>query len=802
MMSESLADYLQVWGIENDLVIFADGSMGFAFDLMPVDVACASDDNINDLAQRTMNFLNSLPVGLDVQFIQDIKAGNAAVIEEHGRLSLANASAVASMMTEERCRSLKTLDDGGHLPKYGLRLMVRKPWSSGRLRKSKLFSKQSAFVATTETMFKHEVDAALRIREELFDQLASLGLSPSGVSGETLLNDIYEQWNPTRPVELNGFDPESVRSSLLFSDVAIHDEGFTIGGLHHRVISLKLLPDQSFASMAVALQKLPFDSRLFLTIHIPDQIKELESLQTQRRIAYSMAFGKRAGVSDIESTAKFTDLERLLEQMIAQGEKVFHVGLNILLRADDPDTLGTQVAQTLTVIREMGGAEGLEESLAAFDLFTHFSLPNARVKDRAKRMKTSNLCDLVPIYGPWRGHETPRVLLRSRMGNLLAIDPFDSSLSNANQLVSGASGAGKSFLTNMLLLHMLKEHPRVFFVDIGGSYRKLCENLDGQYVALSLTDGVSINPFDLPAGETVPSSQKIKFLLGLIELMTKEDDQERLPRLERSEIEEVIQRLYEKTATPVLSDLRDALLTHKDAAMVRYGRILKSWCGDTPFGRFLDRQTSVALNKNVVAFDLKGLESYPDLQAVCLFIITDKVWQEVQRDRKTMKFLVFDECWKLLKSDAGLAFIEEVFRTFRKYYASAIAISQDIDDFARSKIAGAILPNCALKWVLLQPQGDKTRLQEVLALNDNEIDLINSLHQKKGLYSEAFLIAGANRTLAVIEPSPLELWISTTDPRDLAAMDAYREQYPNKSHQDVLKELSERYPRGVSAAGA
>jgi type IV secretory pathway VirB4 component len=81
--------------------------------------------------------------------------------------------------------------------------------------------------------------------------------------------------------------------------------------------------------------------------------------------------------------------------------------------------------------------------------------------------------------------------------------------------------------------------------------QKLCENLSGQYVNLSLNEGIAINPFDLAPGETVPSSQKIKFLLGLIELMTKEDEQERLPRLERSEIEEAIQRLYDKSASRV-----------------------------------------------------------------------------------------------------------------------------------------------------------------------------------------------------------------------------------------------------------
>jgi type IV secretory pathway VirB4 component len=165
-----------------------------------------------------------------------------------------------------------------------------------------------------------------------------------------------------------------------------------------------------------------------------------------------------------------------------------------------------------------------------------------------------------------------------------------------------------------------------------------------------------------------------------------------------------------------------------------------------------------------------------------------------------MKFLVFDECWKLLKDEAGLGFMEEVFRTFRKYYASAIAISQDLNDFLSSKISSALLPNCSVKWVLMQNQSDFTKMKEALGLNDNEVALIGSLRQEKGQYSEAFLVLGQERrTVAVIESTPLELWIATTDPRDLSTIEVTRKENPDLSQLEVLKILSKKYPNGISA---
>ena len=282
-------------------------------------------------------------------------------------------------------------------------------------------------------------------------------------------------------------------------------------------------------------------------------------------------------------------------------------------------------------------------------------------------------------------------------------------------------------------------------------------------------------------------------------MMTKEDETSHIGKLERAEIEEVIQKVYETVKAPRLSDLKDMLLSHSETPIRRFGRIMAPWCGETPYGKVVDRTTTIELTRPVVCFDLKGLEIYPDLQAVCLYLITDYVWREVQLERGRMKFLVLDECWKLLESASGASFIGEVFRTFRKYYASAIAISQNVDDFAKSKVASAILSNTSIKWVLSQRGADTARLKEVLQLNDNELTSIASLHQERGVYSQAFLMAGDQHAVVAIEPTPLEYWIATTDARDLAKFEELRRESSQLSQLEVLTVLSKEFPRGIVA---
>ena len=162
------------------------------------------------------------------------------------------------------------------------------------------------------------------------------------------------------------------------------------------------------------------------------------------------------------------------------------------------------------------------------------------------------------------------------------------------------------------------------------------------------------------------------------------------------------------------------------------------------------------------------------------------------------KFLVFDESWRLLESDAGSSFIGEVYRTFRKYYASAIAISQNIDDFAKSKVASAIIPNSSIKWILKQNGASQKNLAETLQLNSRETELIRSLKSVRGEYSESFLISENDRQVVVIEVTPFEYWLGTTDPKDLLLIENLKKSEPELSGLEVLKQLSKEYPKGAS----
>ena len=65
--------------------------------------------------------------------------------------------------------------------------------------------------------------------------------------------------------------------------------------------------------------------------------------------------------------------------------------------------------------------------------------------------------------------------------------------------IFGSTGSGKSFLVNFKILMLQKYTPFVFIFDLGGSYRRVVEYLDGKHVRVGGEgSGLRFNPFCMP----------------------------------------------------------------------------------------------------------------------------------------------------------------------------------------------------------------------------------------------------------------------------------------------------------------
>lgn len=781
-ISEStLCEELPYWELVSEPFshcILWDGSLSAGLELLPLDIECFDHHRINQLTHGLRSFVNSLPEGFSCQFYVRVDSNFDRKLDIHENL-LTTEDEFLKYLDKSRCDKIQNAISNDQIfgPRLFLFLKTEAPHKQSQFKNIRKFA--SEFNQGYEERLQDLEQAILSVQSSL----SSLGFLLDRLDKTVLIDLLYGYFNPVRTREIPSpkvtsqedfLGNDSPRSQLVFGDLILDQNDFVLGKLRTRIITLKTLPESTFAGMMSGFLALPFKYELMFSLNVSDQAKEIRSLEQKRRMAHSLAHSQSNRVSDLESESRLNQTTELLREIIETGQKIFQAEMILILREDNSREgqrlLNLKTKEVLSQFKTLSGSEACDETVGAWKIFKS-DLPLAPLSlVRGKRLKTNNLVDFLPLYGPARGDETPLVLFNTRLGGIYSFNPTDSKLTNYNMLVTGSSGSGKSFANNFLMLQQIARGTRVYIIDVGGSYEKMTKVLGGQYFEINLSENYAINPFATINPSDVPSGDRLKGMLAIVEQMIV-DEGEKLNRLERVQIEEALIHIFEcarneKTPrSPLISDLAKYCEKSKEESLQKIGKLLFPWVGQTPFGKMLDRQGHIRADSPIVAFDLKGLSQYPDLQAVMILILTNFILDQVESDRSFPKRVLLDEAWQFLKSPASANFMEYAARTFRKTGSGISFITQGVEEIIGSGIGPAILNNTATKLVMLQ-KGDTKILSDTLKLNSTELKLVQSLEQRKGLYSEGFLIAGEARQVIRIQPSPLEYWISTSDSRD------------------------------------
>ena len=801
----SLSEELPFWDFFDDCVALSDSTLVSGLKLSGLFIEALNVEKLNVITLNLRSFLNGLDDNTEIGFFIESHSDFKSVLDKHKSFHSNNES--INSLSEDRLKMLESEIKKGNLLIKDIFLFIYKR-PEGLKQKNFLLSFFKAprhFQSVTRKEHEKRLKELHRLRDSLSNSFEAIGLKAQGLRKNEIKSLIYKFFNPTRskthplPKE-NSSHREQVfqnkelevipelsemtpRGEFLFSDLVVQEKDLFYDGYYHRVLTLKTLPEYTSSTLVEKLINLPQSFSLALHIKVPNQSKELSLLQMKRRMAHSMSHSVHGRTHDLESEAKANDTEELLKEVIETGQKIFFFQLTLKIKEKSKEYLDLKSKTILNAIRSLNGAEGLEETFGAFKAFkTMIPFGNLKMA-RAKKIKADNLADFLPIYESYQGRgQKPVCLFRNRQKALVAYDPFHPKLPNYNTLVTGSSGSGKSFLNNLILLQSMKENSMNFIIDIGGSYRKLCQLIGGQYVDVAplshsnqapSTDTLSFNPFALRGDEKTPSSGKVKFLLALLENLLTDEEGEKLPKLEKALLEEKIDELYKKVKNPRLSNFRGLLGNSKEASLKSFSKMLYPWTGERPYGKLLDTKGNFNTSNDFVVFDLKGLSSFPDLQSAMILIITDFILQRIEsNDLETMnkkKRILMDECWELLKGRASSHFMEYCVRTLRKTGSGITFITQGIEEIASHEIGSAILGNTATKFIL-QQKGDLKAIREVLKLNEKELSLIGGIQSKKREFSEAFMVQGENRAIIQIWPSKREYGIATSAPEDNARL--------------------------------
>ena len=812
-MTSALSEQLPYWEFGHEPIphmILWDGSVSAGLELLPLDIECFDETRINQLTEQLRSFVNSLTEGLTAQFIVKVESDFLDTLISHQGL-VTTTNEFLRGLDEQRCSNLK--DEIKTETVFRPRLFLFFKTESPIKPKALSLGSLKKFSSEFESGFDDLIETLSQSIENAESTLSSLGFSVRKLPREDLVTLVYQHVNPRRARQVaqpnivrrdDILENESPRSQLAISELVLDHEEFILDQERVRVLTLKTLPEMTFAGMMSSFLALPFKYELVFSFKIPDQLKEMKSLEQKRRMAHSLTANNGARVSDLEGESRLQQTTSLIREIIESGQRIFHAELVVILRDENNKEgrkrLSLNTKEALSQFKSLSGAEGMQETVGAWHIFSS-SLPGGPMRlVRKKKLKTNNLVDFLPVYGASIGDEKPVVLTHTRLGSLCSFNPYDPQLTNYNMLVTGSSGSGKSFANNFMMLQQIARGTRVFIIDIGGSYKKLTELLAGQYFEINLSDQYAINPFELTNPALPPSGEKIKGLVSIIEQMVV-DHGERLSKLDRVQIEETLEKVFTTTRTegvprsPQVSDFAKHCASNGDPGLKRIAKLLYPWIGNSPFGRLLDRPGRIKAESPVVAFDLKGLSQYPDLQSVMILILTNFILDQIESDRTMNKRVLLDEAWELLKSPAASSFMEYAARTFRKTGSGITFITQGLEEIIQSPIGAAILNNTATKLIMLQ-KGDTRILSDALRLNSQELRLIQSLEQRKGIFSEGFLMEGEARRILRISPSPIEYWISTSDARDNTFLENLKSK--SGSLESAIAEAAKTAPFGIA----
>lgn len=392
---------------------------------------------------------------------------------------------------------------------------------------------------------------------------------------------------------------------------------------------------------------------------------------------------------------------------------------------------------------------------------------------------TSECTNFVPIQAEWRGTSTPCMLFLGRRGQIINWCPFDNKMGNYNIVVSGKSGSGKSVFMQEIMMNGLRIGAKVFVLDVGRSFERLNEILEGQQIEFSSKSNICLNPFsDILGNNPDALDISLNFLKSIIRCMASPNTD--LTNYENAVIENAIRAAWDKKGQEAtITDVADWLLEHQDPRAQTVGTILTPYTKRGVYAKFFEGKNNVNINNKMVLIELEELKEKKDLQAVVLqlfiMIITN---QAFLGDRKTPFFICIDEAWDLLRSNHAGLFIETLARRLRKYKGSLVVGTQDIDDFFKSPAAKAAYNNSDWKCFFSQDPEVVKRVVDDKVLNLSEgkrIALEDLAYASSPAYREFMLCdaQGGYNTLRLSLDNFTKL-LYTTDPDDFTSIRTLR----------------------------
>ena len=559
----------------------------------------------------------------------------------------------------------------------------------------------------------------------------------------------------------------SVKDVIAPGAIEVDFDYLRIGNKYFRTIFVAGYP--GFVSANWLSPLINFDHTLDISMYIypvegkgvlDDLRRKIAEMEAEIQIA-----NERGRLPDPATIAKLEDARKLQEELVRGAEKFFQYGLYITIPADSLEELNQVSKQVLSML----GSVLIVAKQASLQMEEGFKTTIPTCIDKlmiTRNMDTTSLATTFPFTSSeLTANEGIMYGINEHNGSLVIFDRF--TLENANSVIFGKSGSGKSFLVKLEALRSLMFGTEIIIIDPEGEYKNLAEAVGGENISFSFNSPAKINPFDLSAiydEEENELGLKILSLHSLFKIIMGN-----LNPTEEAILDRALVATYkmkgitpepatQRNEPPLIEDLYKVLIGMEEPEAKSLGERLEKFVKGSFVGIF-DKQSNIDIQNPFTVFSLKELEDA--IRPIAMFIILDFIWTKVKRKMKK-RILIVDEAWHLMKYPDSASFLYSIAKRARKYYLGVTTITQDAEDFLATDYGKAIVTNSSIQILMKQSPAAIDKISETFYLSEGERHLLLAADVGEGLF-----FAGNNHVAIRVLASPEEYNLVTTKPEDI-----------------------------------
>lgn len=551
------------------------------------------------------------------------------------------------------------------------------------------------------------------------------------------------------------------------------------------------------------------------SIQIQDTKAALADFDLDKRLNAGLS---RFGTQDNE--IRMAEIELFSAEVRAEGKQLCLLHVSLLVWETSDKLRKKNIEQATAALRSLYSSEAAIESWLTLPIFFG-SLPGNGFQVPDRWIPTTT--DRAACYFHWtQSYRSTRSgeYLCDRFRNLKRVNLFDLTQDNQNSLTIGPSGSGKSFTMGNFIIQRFENKARQIIIDVGGSYRNVCQALTGNdfancYFEYDPQNPIEFNPFFLPRNPAnnhwVYPDEKVTFHLSLLGTLWKAagtlsrpetvilarylkeyyaylnaqnavgHPDEEFPGM--NSFYQYVQAAHKLLTLPAanLTDLQtgdpDYMVTReqylKDIAYVQMDEfflIVGEYAAGGRYEKVLNAKRDVDLSEYpLICFDMLRVKADPTLYPVVAMLITELSLDLFRKFPDDVKYILMDEAWSMLSGTLS-EFIENMYRTIRKTKGSIGIITQGITEIMASSIGIALIDNSATKIILRhENEAPRLRLQMPLGFTPQDMALIGSMRssdQPGSSFREIFIKQGQSSTVFAFEASPQLNAILTSRPTE------------------------------------